>query len=87
VARAGQKELVRFDQPAKESGEEAPDQVPIETVEVLMDLDGEQQDAVGTYWKSMRQSRKRQEPIVESDSEEEKRNRGKRRFYIGRVEG
>jgi hypothetical protein len=81
VARAGQREMVRFDQPAKESGEEALDQAPVATVEVLMDLDGEQQDAVGTYWKSMRQSRKRQEPIVESDSEEEKRKRSKRRVY------
>jgi len=35
--------MVRFDQPAKESGEEALDQAPMETVEVLMDLDEEQQ--------------------------------------------
>ena len=52
----------------------------IQTVEVLLDLDGEQQDAVGSYWKSMRQSRKRREPIVESDSEEDQ-SQGKRRVY------
>ena len=43
----------------------------VKTMEVLLDLDGEQQDAVGAYWKSMRASRKRKESIIESDSDEE----------------
>ena len=52
----------------------------VKTMEVLLDLDGEQQDAVGAYWKSMRASRKRKESIIESDSDEEK-SRSKRRVY------
>jgi len=51
-------------------------------MEVLLDLDGEQQDAVGAYWKSMRASRKRKESIIESDSDDEK-SKGKRRVYSG----
>ena len=51
----------------------------VKTMEVLLDLDGEQQDAVGAYWKSMRASRKRKESIIESDSDEE--TKSKRRVY------
>ena len=50
------------------------------TTEVLLDLDSGQQDAIGKYWKSMRESRKRKETIVESDSEEDT-SRSKRRVY------
>jgi transposase InsO family protein len=67
IAKAGQRNLVEFDQ-RKVSAEREHEEVRVST-ELSMGQD--QLDAIGEYWKTRRKTRKRNQPIVESGSDEE----------------
>ena len=63
VAKAGDRKLAEFNQQLVESAVDVP------AIPVVIDLDIEQMDAIGNYWRNMRKSRAHKPSIVESDED------------------
>ena len=63
VAKAGDRKLAEFNQQLVESAVDVP------AIPVVIDLDIEQVDAIGNYWRNMRKPRAHKPSIVESDED------------------
>jgi hypothetical protein len=67
ISKAGQRKLVEFDQ-RKVLAEGEHEEMRVSTE---LSLGQDQLDAIGEYWKTRKKTRKRNQPIVESEFDEE----------------